>query len=51
LLWRTSLSEAEAIESLTLLVERYEQAHYPILLLIRYRLCGFSLSKTAPHAT
>jgi hypothetical protein len=42
-----SASEVEAIELLTLLVERYEEAHYPILPRTPFLSCGSSLSGKA----
>jgi len=45
-----SASEVEAIELLTLLVERYEQEHYSIPKVIRFRLCDSSLNNRISHS-
>ena len=37
-------SEVEAIELLTLLVESFEQEHYPIPRVIRFQLCDLSFN-------
>jgi HTH-type transcriptional regulator/antitoxin HigA len=45
-----SRSQLEAIELLTLLVERYEETHYPFLRRTQFRSCDSSSNNRTSHS-